>query len=96
MRKQLWSNVYLMNFWKVGSHSLGMLLTYPSVHNVFLLLMLFLICLSNNCNNQCTLLLSIDFAFCFCSLFFKQEMELSLVGLQNAGKTSLVNSIAVS
>ncbi|KAK0598661.1 hypothetical protein LWI29_036757 [Acer saccharum] len=28
------------------------------------------------------------------SLFFKQEMELSLVGLQNAGKTSLVNSIA--
>ena len=29
------------------------------------------------------------------SLFFKQEMELSLVGLQNAGKTSLVNSIAV-
>nr|KJB21418.1 hypothetical protein B456_004G045800 [Gossypium raimondii] len=30
------------------------------------------------------------------SLFFKQEMELSLVGLQNAGKTSLVNSIAVS
>lgn len=30
-----------------------------------------------------------------CSLFFKQEMELSLVGLQNAGKTSLVNAIAV-
>lgn len=30
------------------------------------------------------------------SLFFKQEMELSLVGLQNAGKTSLVNAIAVS
>nr|VDD12015.1 unnamed protein product [Brassica rapa] len=28
------------------------------------------------------------------SLFFKQEMELSLVGLQNAGKTSLVNAIA--
>ncbi|KAK2990741.1 hypothetical protein RJ640_003809 [Escallonia rubra] len=28
------------------------------------------------------------------SLFFKQEMELSLIGLQNAGKTSLVNSIA--
>lgn len=27
-------------------------------------------------------------------LFFKQEMELSLVGLQNAGKTSLVNVIA--
>ncbi|GJU96175.1 ADP-ribosylation factor-like protein 8C [Tanacetum coccineum] len=27
-------------------------------------------------------------------LFFKQEMELSLVGLQDAGKTSLVNSIA--
>lgn len=34
---------------------------------------------------------------CFhCSIFFKQEMELSLVGLQNAGKTALVNSIAVS
>lgn len=30
------------------------------------------------------------------SLFFKQEMELSLVGLQNAGKTSLLNAIAVS
>uniref|UniRef100_A0A0D9YXU9 ADP-ribosylation factor-like protein 8B n=1 Tax=Oryza glumipatula TaxID=40148 RepID=A0A0D9YXU9_9ORYZ len=29
------------------------------------------------------------------SLFFKQEMELSLVGLQNAGKTSLVNAVAV-
>ncbi|KAF2946814.1 hypothetical protein DAI22_02g322300 [Oryza sativa Japonica Group] len=28
------------------------------------------------------------------SLFFKQEMELSLVGLQNAGKTSLVNAVA--
>ena len=28
------------------------------------------------------------------SFFFKQEMELSLVGLQNAGKTSLVNAIA--
>lgn len=28
------------------------------------------------------------------SLFFKQEMELSLIGLQNAGKTSLVNVIA--
>ncbi|MFS8034497.1 putative small GTP-binding protein [Helianthus anomalus] len=28
------------------------------------------------------------------SWFFKQEMELSLVGLQDAGKTSLVNSIA--
>lgn len=30
-----------------------------------------------------------------CSLFFKQEMELSLIGLQNAGKTSLVNVVAV-
>ncbi|KAJ7964469.1 putative ADP-ribosylation factor [Quillaja saponaria] len=30
------------------------------------------------------------------SLFFKQEMELSLIGLQNAGKTSLVNAVAVS
>ncbi|KAI9182158.1 hypothetical protein LWI28_022643 [Acer negundo] len=28
------------------------------------------------------------------SLFFRQEMELSLIGLQNAGKTSLVNVIA--
>eukprot|EP00850_Spirogloea_muscicola_P009281 SM000052S17673 [mRNA] locus=s52:57125:58622:+ [translate_table: standard] len=28
------------------------------------------------------------------SLLFKQEMELSLIGLQNAGKTSLVNVIA--
>ncbi|XP_027365657.1 ADP-ribosylation factor-like protein 8a isoform X1 [Abrus precatorius] len=28
------------------------------------------------------------------SLFFKHEMELSLIGLQNAGKTSLVNVIA--
>ncbi|KAK4430426.1 ADP-ribosylation factor-like protein 8c [Sesamum alatum] len=28
------------------------------------------------------------------SLFFKQEIELSLVGLQNAGKTSLVNVVA--
>ncbi|XWS41766.1 hypothetical protein CRYUN_Cryun17cG0111300 [Craigia yunnanensis] len=29
------------------------------------------------------------------SLFFMQEMELSLIGLQNAGKTSLVNIVAV-
>lgn len=28
------------------------------------------------------------------SLFFKQEMELALIGLQNAGKTSLVNVVA--
>ncbi|KAH7846270.1 hypothetical protein Vadar_011941 [Vaccinium darrowii] len=28
-------------------------------------------------------------------LFFKQEMELSLIGLQNAGKTSLVNVVAI-
>lgn len=28
------------------------------------------------------------------SLFFKSEMELSLIGLQGAGKTSLVNVIA--
>ncbi|KAK4744959.1 hypothetical protein SAY87_011271 [Trapa incisa] len=27
------------------------------------------------------------------SFFFKQEMELSLIGLQNAGKTSLVNAV---
>lgn len=32
----------------------------------------------------------------YCSLFFMQEMELSLIGLQNAGKTSLVNVVAVS
>jgi ADP-ribosylation factor-like protein 8 len=31
---------------------------------------------------------------CFRSLFFKKEMELSLIGLQNAGKTSLVDTIA--
>lgn len=37
-------------------------------------------------------LINIPFA---CSLFFKQEMELSLIGLQNAGKTSLVNVVAV-
>jgi GTPase SAR1 family protein len=30
-----------------------------------------------------------------CSLFFKQEMELTLVGLQNSGKTTLVNVVAV-
>ena len=35
------------------------------------------------------------FLFLYGSLFFKQEMELSLIGLQNAGKTSLVNAIAV-
>ena len=31
-----------------------------------------------------------------CSFFFKQEMELSLIGLENVGKTSLVNVIAVT
>jgi len=30
----------------------------------------------------------------FRSLFWKQEMELTLVGLQNSGKTTLVNVIA--
>ncbi|CEP14728.1 hypothetical protein [Parasitella parasitica] len=30
------------------------------------------------------------------SLFFKTEMELTLVGLQNSGKTTLVNVIAVT
>src|SRR4051794_3810929 len=30
------------------------------------------------------------------SLFWKQEMELTLVGLQNSGKTTLVNVLAVS
>jgi ADP-ribosylation factor-like protein 8 len=29
-------------------------------------------------------------------LFFKEEMELTLVGLQNSGKTTLVNVMAVS
>jgi len=29
------------------------------------------------------------------SLFWKEEMELTLVGLQNSGKTTLVNVIAV-
>ena len=29
------------------------------------------------------------------SLFYKQEMELTLVGLQNSGKTTLVNVVAV-
>ena len=28
------------------------------------------------------------------SLFWKQELELTLVGLQNAGKTTLVNTIS--
>ena len=32
-----------------------------------------------------------ELALVDCSLFFKKEMELSLIGLQNAGKTSLVN-----
>ncbi|XP_075484295.1 ADP-ribosylation factor-like protein 8b [Primulina tabacum] len=35
-----------------------------------------------------------DFLNWLRSLFFKQEMELSLIGLQNAGKTSLVNVVA--
>lgn len=30
----------------------------------------------------------------FCSLFFQQEMELTILGLQNAGKTTLVNLIS--
>lgn len=32
----------------------------------------------------------------FRSLFWKQEMELTLVGLQNSGKTTLVNVLSVS
>lgn len=32
----------------------------------------------------------------FKSLFWKEEMELTLVGLQNSGKTTLVNVIAVN
>ena len=31
----------------------------------------------------------------FRSLFWKEEMELTLVGLQNSGKTTFVNVIAV-
>ncbi len=31
----------------------------------------------------------------FKSLFWKEEMELTLVGLQNSGKTTFVNVIAV-
>jgi len=44
----------------------------------------------------CLELMTLLFCKCDCSLFFKQEMELSLIGLQNAGKTSLVNVVAVS
>ena len=32
----------------------------------------------------------------FKGLFWKEEMELTLVGLQNSGKTTFVNVIAVS
>ena len=32
----------------------------------------------------------------FKSLFWKEEMELTLIGLQNSGKTTFVNVIAVS
>lgn len=32
----------------------------------------------------------------FRSLFWKEEMELTLVGLQSSGKTTFVNVIAVS
>lgn len=32
----------------------------------------------------------------FKSLFWKEEMELTLVGLQHSGKTTFVNVIAVS
>lgn len=32
----------------------------------------------------------------FRSLFWKEEMELTLVGMQNSGKTTFVNVIAVS
>jgi tRNA U34 5-carboxymethylaminomethyl modifying GTPase MnmE/TrmE len=46
--------------------------------------------------DHCLELMSLLCFKCDCSLFFKQEMELSLIGLQNAGKTSLVNVIAVS
>ena len=45
--------------------------------------------------SRASLLLSairvLTFRSAVCSLFFKKEMELSLIGLQNAGKTSLVN-----
>ena len=50
MRKQLWSND-VMNLQKVDSHSLGMLLTYPSLQ-LFLFVMLFSICFSIYCNNH--------------------------------------------
>lgn len=41
---------------------------------------------------------SIDLVFLGlnCSWFLMREMEISLIGLHNAGKTSLVNIIAVS
>ena len=42
-------------------------------------------------SRQFLLLTCLAACFCTCSLFFKKEMELSLIGLQNAGKTSLVN-----
>lgn len=45
---------------------------------------------------NCFSIFVLTLLFCGYSLFFKQEMELSLIGLQNAGKTSLVNVVAVS
>lgn len=45
---------------------------------------------------SCSHCLHLLYCTCDFSLFFKQEMELSLIGLQNAGKTSLVNVVAVS
>ena len=45
---------------------------------------------------QLCLSLSLTLPCLHFSVLFKQEMELALVGLQNAGKTSLVNAIAVS
>lgn len=47
------------------------------------------------CSSFCVMGLWEAFLNWLRSLFFKQEMELSLIGLQNAGKTSLVNVIAM-
>ena len=42
-----------------------------------------------------TLLLALRFSEWFKSMFGKEEMELTLVGLANSGKTTFVNVIAV-
>ena len=51
--------------------------------------------LTSSLSGTCSELLSpLAKSCCVPSLFFKKEMELSLIGLQNAGKTSLVNVVA--